>query len=178
MKCPRCHAEVSDTSKFCAECGSSLRRHAPDSDALPTKTIVTPAPPAKTGELIAGKYRVIDELGRGGMGVVVRAEDTRLKRTVALKFLSQELTGDPEARERFIQEARAASALDHPNICTIFEIDEAPDGRMFMSMACYEGQSLRERLKRGKLELNEALSVALQVARGLARAHEKGIVHR
>ena len=127
---------------------------------------------------MAGKYRVLEELGRGGMGVVVRAEDTRLKRTVALKFLSPELTGDPEARERFIQEARAASALEHPNICNIHEIDEAPDGRLFMAMACYEGESLRDRLKKGKLEQADSLSVAVQVARGLAKAHEKGIVHR
>jgi serine/threonine protein kinase len=192
--------------RFCAECGSSLRGHAPGSaaegqrepaakppaepgrhretqgghvpNALPTRTLSIPASPFKPGELLAGKYRIIDELGRGGMGVVVRAEDTSLKRTVALKFLSQELTGDPEARERFVQEARAASALEHPNICTIHEIDEAPDGRMFMAMACYEGESLRDRLKRGKLEHAEALSVAIQVARGLAKAHEKGIVHR
>lgn len=177
MRCPRCHAEVSDTSKFCAECGSSLRPSS-SPEGLPTKTIAVPVSPAKPGELLAGKYRIIDELGRGGMGVVVRAEDTRLKRTVALKFLSQELTGDPEARERFVQEARAASALEHPNICTIHEIDEAPDGRMFMAMACYEGESLRDRIKRGKLDHTEGLSIAVQAARGLAKAHEKGIVHR
>ena len=172
MRCPRCRADLADTSKFCAECG------APVEAALPTRTISVPASPARSGELLAGKYRVLDELGRGGMGVVVRAEDTRLKRTVALKFLSAELTGDPEARERFVQEARAASALEHPNICTIFEIDEAPDGRLFMAMACYEGESLRDRLKRGRLGQAEALSVAVQTARGLAKAHEKGIVHR
>jgi eukaryotic-like serine/threonine-protein kinase len=210
MRCPRCHAEATDTSKFCAECGSSLRGHEPgpaaeeqrepapktpaelgghrevrgdargvhDPDGLPTRTIAAAVSPFKPGELLAEKYRIIDELGRGGMGVVVRAEDTRLKRTVALKFLSQELTSDPEARERFIQEARAASALEHPNICNIHEIDEAPDGRMFMAMACYEGESLRDRIKRGKMEYAEALSIAVQVARGLAKAHEKGIVHR
>jgi eukaryotic-like serine/threonine-protein kinase len=206
MRCPRCHAEATDTSKYCAECGSSLRGHEPGPAAegqrepaakppaepgrhreaqgghvpngLPTRTLSIPASPFKPDELLAGKYRIIDELGRGGMGVVVRAEDTRLKRTVALKFLSQELTGDPEARERFIQEARAASALEHPNICTIHEIDEAPDGRMFMAMACYEGESLRDRIKRGKMEHADALSIAVQVARGLAKAHEKGIVHR
>ena len=177
MKCPRCRSDNPDSSRFCAECGTTLRPSG-SLEGMPTKTIATPVAPVTTGELLAGKYRVLDEIGRGGMGVVVRAEDTRLKRTVALKFLSPELTGDPEARERFIQEARAASALEHPNICTIHEIDEAPDGRMFMAMACYEGESLRDRIKRGKLDHGEALGVALQVARGLAKAHEKSIVHR
>jgi TolB-like protein len=175
-KCPACQSDNPDTLKFCGECGSSLREH--DPDGLPTRTIAAPVSPFKPDELLAGKYRIIDELGRGGMGIVVRAEDTRLKRTVALKFLSAELMGNSKARERFVQEARAASALEHPNICTIFEIDEAPDGRMFMAMACYEGESLRDRIKRGKLDHTEAISIAVQVARGLAKAHEKGIVHR
>jgi len=177
MRCPRCQTDNSDTSRFCGECGSSLRPSDP-LQGLPTKTIVPPIAPVSKGELIAGKYRIIDELGRGGMGIVYRAEDMRLKRMVALKFLAPELKGEPEARERFIHEARAASALEHPNICPIYEIDETPDGRMFMAMACYEGESLRERLRRGKLKYGEALSVALQTARGLAKAHEKGIVHR
>jgi serine/threonine protein kinase/Tfp pilus assembly protein PilF len=112
------------------------------------------------------------------MGIVYRAEDIRLKRMVALKFLTPELKGEQEARERFIHEARAASALEHPNICTIYEIDETPDGRLFMAMACYEGESLRDRLKRGKLGLDEALGIAAQAASGLARAYDKGIVHR
>jgi serine/threonine protein kinase len=149
MKCPRCRSDNPDSSRFCANCAEPLKPSV-SLEGLPTKTIATPVVPALAGDLLAGKYRLMDEIGRGGMGVVVRAEDTRLKRTVALKFLAPELTGDPEARERFIQEARAASALEHPNICTIHEIDEAPGGRMFMAMACYEGESLRERLKGGQ----------------------------
>ena len=94
-------------------------------------------------------YRVIEIIGRGGMGVVYRAEDTKLGRPVALKFLSSGSTGDPEATERFIQEARAASALDHPGICTIHEIDETPERDLFICMALYAGQSLRKRMKRG-----------------------------
>ena len=123
-------------------------------------------------------YRVIQRLGGGGMGVVYRAEDVRLKRSVALKFLPPSLTRDEEARARFAREAQAASALDHPAICTIHDIDETEDGRLFIAMALYEGETLKERLARGALAVDEALDIAATVADGLARAHEGGIIHR
>jgi len=123
-------------------------------------------------------YRILEKLGEGGMGAVYKAEDTKLKRTVALKFLPPDLTSDLEARERFLQEAQAASALDHPNICTVHEIDTTVDGRMFIVMAYCEGETLRDRIKRGPLEEKQALRIAVQVAEGLERAHEAGIVHR
>jgi serine/threonine-protein kinase len=122
-------------------------------------------------------YRITEKLGEGGMGVVYRAEDTKLEREVALKFLSPDMTRDVSAAERFVQEAKAAAALNHPNICTIYEIDEA-DGRTFIAMECVEGENLRVKIKAGTVELNEAIDVAVQVAEGLAAAHEKGIVHR
>ncbi|MFH1679389.1 MAG: protein kinase [Candidatus Eisenbacteria bacterium] len=122
-------------------------------------------------------YRVLEKLGEGGMGVVYRAEDTKLGRTVALKFLPPELTKDPEAKRRFVHEAQAASALDHPNICTIHEID-AVEGLTFISMACIEGESLKKKIGAGPLPIDEAIGVAIQVAEGLQEAHEKGIVHR
>ncbi len=112
------------------------------------------------------------------MGVVYKAEDTKLNRTVALKFLPPELTRDPEAKQRFIQEARAASALDHPNICTIHEIGEADDGQLYIVMACYDGETLKRRIERGRCRSTEAMDIAIQVAAGLTRAHEAGIVHR
>jgi len=127
---------------------------------------------------LAAKYKIIQELGKGGMGVVYKAEDTRLKRPVALKFLPADLTRDPEARERFIQEAQAASQIDHANICTVHEIDETEDGRTFIVMAYYEGESLRDKIKRSPLPLQEAIDVGIQVARGLGQAHKKGIIHR
>ena len=130
------------------------------------------------GSLIAGKYKIIEELGRGGMGIVYKAENTKLQRIVALKFLPPQWTSDPEARERFIHEARAASALDHPNICTIYEIRETEDGRMFIAMGCYEGESLREGLRRGPMKAECALDIAAQVALGMEKAHGKGIIHR
>ncbi|HVT16624.1 MAG TPA: serine/threonine-protein kinase, partial [Thermoanaerobaculia bacterium] len=132
-------------------------------------------------DLIGGTvshYRVLEILGGGGMGVVYKAEDTRLGRPVALKFLPPELTRDPRAKARFLQEARAASALDHPNICTIHEVGETADGQLFLAMACYEGETLKRRLERGALPLAEVIDFALQAARGLAKAHGRGIVHR
>jgi serine/threonine-protein kinase len=123
-------------------------------------------------------YKIIDELGSGGMGVVYKAEDTKLHRMVALKFLPPPLTRDAGARERFTREAQAASALDHPNVCTIHEIDETDDGRTFIVMACYEGETLRERIGHSPLAIGEALDIACQMAEGLHEAHEKEIVHR
>ena len=123
-------------------------------------------------------YKILEKIGGGGMGVVYKAEDTRLKRTVALKFLPSELTLDPEAKERFTHEAQAASALDHPNICTVYDVDESADGRMFIAMACYEGETLKSRIANGKLRVEEATGITIQIAQGLAKAHEGGIVHR
>ena len=129
------------------------------------------------GKTIA-HYHILEKLGEGGMGVVYKAEDVKLKRIVALKFLPSVLTRDPEARERFAHEAQAASSLDHPNVCTIHEIDTTEDAQMFIVMACCEGESLRKRLQRGPLTLGEAVDIAVQVAQGLSKAHAKGIVHR
>ncbi len=125
-----------------------------------------------------GPYRLREQLGGGGMGIIYKAEDTRLGRTVALKFLPPELTRDPVAKARFSQEARAASALDHPNICTIYDVGETPDAALFLSMPCYEGETLRDRLEQGPLPLEEAADIARQVAQGLAKAHRQGITHR
>jgi len=111
------------------------------------------------------------------MGVVYKAEDSKLKRTVALKFLPPELTHIPDVKDRFMREAQAAAALDHPNICTVYEFDETKE-KTFISMAYVEGQSLRKKLESGPLELDEALRIALQVAEGLQIAHKKGVVHR
>lgn len=123
-------------------------------------------------------YRIAAELGSGSMGVVYRAEDTLLERSVALKVLPPELSSDPAAKRRFLREARAASRLDHPNICTIHEIGETEDGRLFIVMAHYRGETLEARIARGQLEIGEACVIATQLARGLARAHAEDVVHR
>src|SRR5512134_3084128 len=119
------------------------------------------------GQLV-GPYRILDHLGGGGMGVVYRAEDTRLGRTVALKLLPPELTRDPDAKRRFEREARAASHLDHTNICTVFDFGATPDdGQLYIAMACYDGESLAERIARGPvLSLDDALRIAEQILRG------------
>lgn len=123
-------------------------------------------------------YKILEKLGEGGMGVVYKAQDTKLKRHVALKFLPIEYTRDKEAKQRFTQEAQAAAALDHSNISNIYEIDETDDGRIFIAMACYEGETLKQKLEQGPLDLNEAMDITIQVDQGLARAHEAGIIHR
>ncbi|HEV2843745.1 MAG TPA: protein kinase, partial [Thermoanaerobaculia bacterium] len=123
-------------------------------------------------------YKILEHVGGGGMGVVYRAEDLRLSRMVALKFLPPDLTRDPESKARFLQEARAASVLDHPNICTIHEVGETEDGRLYISMPCYDGETLRRRIERGPLPIDEATDIAQQIARGLVKAHRGGIVHR
>jgi non-specific serine/threonine protein kinase len=142
---------------------------APAADSTPTSE---PVPPP------VGTYRLLREIGRGGMGRVYLAHDARLDRHVALKLLLGELRTDPERNARFLVEARAAAALDHPNVATIYEIGETRDGGLFIAMAYYGEETLRDRIFRGRLPVADALGIAAQIADGLGAAHERGIVHR
>src|SRR5215510_7551807 len=125
-----------------------------------------------------GRFIVQSELGRGGMGVVYRAEDPTLGRAVALKLLPPEVSRNFQAREQLMAEARAAAVLDHPNICTVYDIGESTDGELYLAMALYEGQTLAHRLEQGRLTLSESTDVAIQIGQGLGAAHAIGIVHR
>ena len=135
-----------------------------------------PAWPPRPGGRIS-HYRIVDKIGEGGMGVVYKAEDTKLLRSVALKFLSPNLLGDEEVKARFIREAQAAASLNHSNICTVHEIDEF-EGRTFIAMAFLEGAGLDQKIEAGPLKLSDVLDIATQTTQGLQAAHEKGIVHR
>jgi len=174
MKCSKCDTVNPDDSKYCKECAAPLTTI---KDISFTVTLKAPVVGFSKGTVIADKYNIMQKIGEGGMGVVYKANDTRLDRTVALKFLSADLTRDQEAKQRFVQEAKAAAALNHSNITTIYEIDE-DKGQTFIAMEFIPGQSLKQRLEEGPLSLEEAKELALQVAEGLKEAHDKGIVHR
>jgi len=176
IKCPKCQSEILDDSRFCSKCGTPIHATEEEMDAF-TRTLTTPSAGISLGSLLAGKYRVLEEIGHGGMGVVYKAEDMKLKRIVAIKFLPRELSMNPEARERFIQEARTAAALSHPNICTIHEVDESVD-KPFIVMEYVEGENLREKIKKGPLPIGEVLDITIQAADGLGKAHQGGVVHR
>ena len=176
MICPKCHHKNQDSTKFCGECGSHLPPPAEAQSSF-TETVEEASEELATDSVLAGRYRVIEELGRGGMGKVYRAEDISLSRHVALKILPQEFAGDPERLARFDREAKLLAALNHPSIASIHGI-EGFEGRRFLILELVEGESLRDRLGRGALPLNEALETCKHIAEGLEAAHEKGIIHR
>ena len=134
-------------------------------------------PAALIGREIA-QYTIVGYIGGGGMGVVYKAEDRKLGRFAALKFLPTSVGFDPNARERFMREARSASALDHANICTIYEVNETGAGNIYIAMAFYEGQTLDGLMERGVVEVDRAVDLSIQITDGLAAAHMRGIVHR
>ncbi|MGE5433143.1 MAG: protein kinase domain-containing protein [Syntrophomonadaceae bacterium] len=130
-----------------------------------------------TGQIIS-HYKVLEKLGEGGMGIVYKAEDLKLKRIVALKLLPQSFTRDEHSKKRFLNEAQTASSLQHNNICTIHEIDELQDGGLFIVMDYYEGETLKNKISNGPLEISEITDFMIQIAEGLKKAHENGIIHR
>lgn len=174
-KCSKCNADNPDTKSFCGDCGTQLG--SPKDFPGHTKTLETPFPQFSPGTSLAGRYEVIKELGKGGMGEVYLAEDTNLKRQVAIKVLPKAFSLDKERLARFEREARLLASLNHPNIATIHGLEKS-DGQQFLVMELVEGDTLAERIKKGPLAVEEALEVCRQIAEGLESAHEKGIIHR
>ena len=176
VKCPKCHYENPDDTYYCGKCATHLK---PLESFFfsQTETLKTPEKDSFKGKTIARRYTIIEKLGEGGMGAVYKANDSRLERVVALKFLPAGMTQDENAKKRFVQEARAAAALDHPNICAVYEVDEV-QGQSFIVMAYIQGLSLKDKIATGFLKVEDALGIAIQVAEGLAEAHSRGVIHR
>ena len=182
--CPHCSVPVPAGAQFCPGCGRPL-----DASSSPTRLEAAPSPPATRtssaidggfapGTLLAGRYRIVGLLGRGGMGEVYRAEDLTLAQPVALKFLPAKLAAGSSALDRFHQEVRIARQVSHPNVCRIYDIGEA-DGRRFLSMEYVDGEDLRSLLRRaGRLSGERAVAIARQICAGLAAAHDRGVLHR
>jgi serine/threonine protein kinase len=176
LQCPRCRSENTDSSKYCSTCSAPLLGDDRPS-STPTRTVEGLSKVLSPGTIVAGKYRILEGIGHGGMGVVCKAEDIKLQRTVALKFLSSRLADSTEFKERFLVEARAAAALSHPNICVIHEIVEDQYGSCIV-MEYVEGRTLRDRMREGPLGTEQIAEIVAQVAAGLEDAHHEGIIHR
>ena len=177
MECPQCHSDNPETLKFCGECGTQLPSASKEIHPEATKTLQTPVHELTTGSTLAGRYQVIEELGAGGMGEVYLALDTTLGRKVALKVLPREFSSDKDRLKRFQKEARAASALSHPDIAHIYEIG-VERGLHFISMEYIEGRTLSAEIAAGPMETDKLLEIAIQIADALREAHAKGIIHR
>jgi len=177
MECPNCNSDNPVDMRFCGYCGALLSLERGPS-AEQTRTVNISSLDFPAGALPADRYELLEKLGRGGMGVVYKARDLKLNRNIAIKFLPPESTGDHAARKRFIQEAQTASILDHQNICTIHEVDETKGGRIYIAMAYYAGETLKERLKQGQIPVKTAVEYSIQICRGLHKAHTRKIIHR
>jgi serine/threonine protein kinase len=175
-KCPKCQFENPDDTSYCGKCATPLA--APD-EALGSLTRIIDAAGCdfSKGTLLAGKYRILDKLGAGGMGEVYRAEDLSLNRQVAIKVLPAVFAADRERLARFEREAKILASLNHPNIAAIYGVEQA-DAKRFLVLELVEGETLSERLLKGRLPLDETLEICRQIAEGLESAHEKGIIHR
>lgn len=173
MKCPKCRSDNPESVKFCGACGTKLGPFPPF-----TETLATGAGEPARGALLAGRYEVIEELGRGGMGTVYRVEDQKIKAEIALKLIKPEIAADRETIERFRNELKLTRMISHPNVCRMFDLGE-DQGTSFITMEYVRGEDLRSLIRMsGRLEICAALSIAKQICQGLAEAHRLGVVHR
>jgi serine/threonine-protein kinase len=175
IKCPKCNTDNPDTLKFCGECGTQI---VPLEEAPVTETLETPKEELTTGSTFAGRYQIIEELGKGGMGKVYKAHDTEIKEKVALKLLKPEIAADEKTIERFRNEIRLARKIVHKNVGRMYDLSKA-DGTYFITMEYVEGQDLRGLIRQSRqLTVGTTINIAKQVSEGLAEAHKLGVVHR
>jgi serine/threonine-protein kinase len=175
-KCPKCGFENPEITFYCGKCATPLAS-SQESGPSQTETIQTPVKEMGTGTTFAGRYQIIEELGKGGTGVVYKAEDTKLSRNVAIRVLPEFFTSDPERLAHFEQEARALTSLSHPNIAALYGVEEVY-GKCFLVLELVRGETLADRLRRlGALPLEKTLVICRQIAEGLKGAHDKGIYH-
>jgi len=173
MKCPKCNTENPVNHKFCSECATPL-----ESDVVHTKTLETPTEELKRGSVFAGRYEVIEELGKGGMGRVYRVEDTKIRKEIALKLIKPEIASDKKTIERFKNELTTAREIAHRNVCRMFDLGE-DKGQHYITMEYVPGGDLKRLIRRTKrLDIGTAISIAKQICDGLEEAHSLGIVHR
>jgi len=175
MKCHKCNADNPDTQQFCGECGTPL----PSSKEIPvTATLETPTEELTRGTTFAGRYEIIEELGKGGMGKVYRVEDKKIKEEVALKLIKPEIASDKKTIERFSNELKMARKIRHKNVCGMYDLGEEK-GTHYITMEYVPGEDLRGMIKMmGELGAGKSISIAKQVCAGLAEAHRLGVIHR
>ncbi|MCK4495282.1 MAG: protein kinase, partial [Candidatus Aminicenantes bacterium] len=175
IKCPICHLDNSDTARFCSNCATPL----PSSKEIPvTETLETPTEELTRGTTFAGRYEIIEELGKGGMGRVYRVEDKKLKQEVALKLIKPEIASDKKTIERFRNELKTARMIAHKNVCRMFDLGEA-QGSHFITMEYIPGEDLKSMIRMsGQLGIGTTINIAKQVCEGLAEAHGQGVIHR
>lgn len=177
MKCPKCHVENPSESTFCSKCGTQISLGA-ELSASPTETLQTPVKELTTGSLFAGRYEVIEELGKGGMGKVYKVLDTKIKEKVALKLLKPEIAADEKTIERFSNELKFARKIAHRHVCRMFDLGE-DKGTYYITMEYVPGEDLKSTMSRvGQLSVGKTLYVARQICEGLSEAHRLGVVHR
>lgn len=177
MKCPKCHSENTEGSRFCSSCAAPLPS-AEDAQPSFTKTIETPLEELTRGSLFAGRYEIIEELGRGGMGAVYRAEDKKAKEEIALKLIKPEIAAQKKTIERFRSELTTARKIRHKNICGMYDLGE-DQGTYYITMEYVPGEDLKSFIRRSKrLSIPNAVSLAKQISEGLSEAHSQGVVHR
>jgi serine/threonine protein kinase/tetratricopeptide (TPR) repeat protein len=177
MECPKCHSDNPEDSGFCSKCGTQLPSKEEGADS-PTKTLETPAEELTRGTTFAGRYEIIEELGKGGMGKVYRVEDKKIKQEVALKLIKPEISSDKKTIERFSNELKTARMISHPNVCRMFDLGEEK-GAHYITMEYVSGEDLKSFIRRARqLTTGTAINIAKQVCEGLAEAHRLGVVHR